>query len=205
MAGTIDLQGVRHALAADVDALSVALTSAFSDDPLMRFIFKSIDGDDRVEGLRRFMRFSLEVGLRAGHTYTAGANSGAAIWSPPDVDLLNEQAVGEFFALLGELIGSDTDRVGAALLQIVESHPHDEPHFYLFVLGTDATAQNHGIGSKLVSEVLERCDRQGLPAYLESSNIRNVPFYERHGFVVQREIELGDDCVVRPMWRQARG
>jgi hypothetical protein len=32
--------------------------------------------------------------------------------------------------------------------------------------------------------VLDRCDAEGIPAYLESTKERNVGFYESHGFAV---------------------
>jgi ribosomal protein S18 acetylase RimI-like enzyme len=38
------------------------------------------------------------------------------------------------------------------------------------------------VGGRVLQPVLERCDDEGLPAYLESSNPRNWSFYERHGF-----------------------
>ena len=196
----IDLQGVRHALAADIDDLEGALTRAFADDPLMAWIFASKAPDELQAAIARFMRFALDLGRPAGHTYTVAANAGAAVWSPPDVEILDEAAVGRFFELLGEEIGDDVERVGEGLMQLTEVHPH-EPHFYLFVLGTDSAVQNQGLGSRLIGEVLDRCDRQGVPAYLESSNVRNVPFYERHGFRVQKEIDVGDGCIVRTMWR----
>ena len=196
----LDLQGARHALSGDLEALEGALARAFSDDPLMGWIFQSKAPDERDASISRFMRFALEVGRPAGHTYTIGANAGGAVWSPPDIDILGDEAIAAFFELLGEEIGADAERVGGGLMQLTEQHPH-EPHFYLFVLGTDAAFQSQGLGGRLIREVLDRCDRQGLPAYLESSNIRNVPFYERHGFRVQKEIDVGDGCLVRTMWR----
>ncbi|HEV3227255.1 MAG TPA: GNAT family N-acetyltransferase, partial [Acidimicrobiales bacterium] len=59
-----------------------------------------------------------------------------------------------------------------------------------------------GLGSSLMRETLDRCDRQGLGAYLESSNIRNVPFYERHGFRVLAEVSPSPEFTARPMWRE---
>jgi hypothetical protein len=46
-----------------------------------------------------------------------------------------------------------------------------------------------------------RCDEEGMPAYLESSNPTNVPLYERHGFEVITEIQVADSPVVYPMLR----
>ena len=38
--------------------------------------------------------------------------------------------------------------------------------------------------------VLGLCDRDGVPASLESSKERNVPFYRQHGFEVTKELRL---------------
>jgi hypothetical protein len=38
--------------------------------------------------------------------------------------------------------------------------------------------------------VLARLDAEGLPAYLESSNARNLTLYWRHGFRVREELRL---------------
>ena len=50
---------------------------------------------------------------------------------------------------------------------------------------------------------MPRCDAEGLPAYLESSKERNVPYYERFGFRVTRELAMpGRGCPpVWLMWR----
>ena len=197
------VQAVRHAVSADLPELEVALTDAFFDDPMMHWMYP--DTATRSELGRQFMRVALDIGFPHGHVYTAGPNVAAAIWSPPDVELFDDAAVTSFFSLIGEQLGPRAEEVGAGLMAISESHPHDEPHFYLFVLGTNSAHRGTGIGSHLMREVLDRCDQQGLGAYLESSNIRNVPFYERHGFRVLTEVHAGGDFVARPMWRDPQG
>ena len=50
--------------------------------------------------------------------------------------------------------------------------------------------------------VLERCDAEGTPAYLETDTERNVQLYERHGFEVTEEFDLpGGGPPVWLMWR----
>jgi len=56
----------------------------------------------------------------------------------------------------------------------------------------------------LMKTALERVDAEGLPAYLESSNARNVSLYERHGFEVIGEIQHGSSPSMLPMYRAAR-
>ena len=58
------------------------------------------------------------------------------------------------------------------------------PHWYLGYLGTRRGRQGQGLGTQLLREVLAGADTDGVPAYLESSNERNLPLYERNGFRV---------------------
>lgn len=190
---------VNHAVRADLDALEVTLADAFADDPMMHWIYR--DPATRPQQAQEFMRAGLDIGFPHGHVYATGANMGCAVWSPPDVDLFDDAAVTMFFSLLGEQLGPRAEEVGTKLMEVSEKHPHDEPHFYLFILGTARARQSGGLGSNMMREVLDRCDRQGLGAYLESSNVRNVPFYERHGFRVLGEVPLDDESSIRPMWR----
>src|SRR5688500_5386289 len=72
------------------------------------------------------------------------------------------------------------------------AHPH-EPHYYLPLAGVTPDRQGRGIGSALLQPVLDRCDRDGVPAYLEATSERNRALYERHGFVATSVIELPAD------------
>jgi GNAT superfamily N-acetyltransferase len=86
-----------------------------------------------------------------------------------------------------------------------DAHPR-EPHYYLASLGVAPEAQGNGVGSRLLGPMLERCDREGVPAYLESSRDRNVPFYERHGFRVTDELRLPlGGPTLWLMWREPAG
>ena len=59
-----------------------------------------------------------------------------------------------------------------------------------------------GLGSALMHEVLDRCDRDGTPAYLEATSPDSRRLYLRHGFVVTGEIVLPDGPTMWPMWRE---
>lgn len=80
-------------------------------------------------------------------------------------------------------------------------HHPSEPHWYLPLIGVEPAQQGGGRGAVLMREALARCDRDGLPAYLESTNPRNIPFYERFGFRPVGEIQAGNGPKLTPMWR----
>ncbi|MEU4800146.1 GNAT family N-acetyltransferase [Streptomyces sp. NPDC023327] len=73
-------------------------------------------------------------------------------------------------------------------------------HFYLA-----PHLQGHGIGSGVLRELLERCDRSGLPVrlnVLQGSPARRL--YERHGFTAETE-DLVDVFMVRTLSGGQRG
>jgi ribosomal protein S18 acetylase RimI-like enzyme len=87
--------------------------------------------------------------------------------------------------------------------QMGSFHPA-EPHWYLPMIGVDVPFQNRGYGSALLRHALAVCDRDGVPAYLESSNPRNVPLYQRHGFELMGVIQAGSSPKLFPMVRKPR-
>jgi ribosomal protein S18 acetylase RimI-like enzyme len=58
------------------------------------------------------------------------------------------------------------------------------------------------MGGALLGEVLTKADDANVPAYVESSNERNLPFYHRHGFEIVEEVKLlgNGPC----LWRMRR-
>lgn len=81
-------------------------------------------------------------------------------------------------------------------------HP-SEPCWYLPMIGVDPSAQGSGYGGKLMEYVLQKVDAERTAAFLESSNPRNVPLYERYGFEVMDVLELGGKQIMTPMYRPA--
>ncbi|MUM34208.1 GNAT family N-acetyltransferase, partial [Mycolicibacterium sp. CBMA 361] len=94
---------------------------------------------------------------------------------------------------------------GQAASELMKKHHPEEPHWYLAVIGSDPTVRGGGYGQALMRSRLDRCDAEHAPAYLESSNPANVPYYERFGFEVTGEMTLpyGGPPLI-PMWRQPR-
>lgn len=140
-----------------------------------------------------------------GHCYLAGDGDGVAMWAPP----------GRWETPLKDIVSNAVPFIGALRLRTLHSlvtlgavegaHPKEPPHWYLGYLGTLPARQGQGLGSELLSDMLARADREELPAYLESSNPRNLTLYRRHGFEVVEELHppLGCPPVYR-LWRDAR-
>ena len=194
---------IRRAVAADVPELARTLARAFQDDPVASWAYPP--ARLRPRALERFQATRLRQLLVHDEVWTTDDLACAALWAPPGHwhSTLRETA---------EIVPAFAHprlwpRVPIAAIgwdRLERSHPRKPPHFYLAVLGTDPRAQGRGLGSAVLSGVLEQCDGDGVAAYLESSKERNVDFYARHGFRVLEEIRLLRGPPMWKMWRDPR-
>lgn len=182
--------------------LADCLALAFVDDPLMSWVYP--DPTKRLAQATEWWSICLSIGVERGAVDAVdgadGVDVGVAIWSPPGVALFDEEAVARLFTFLSVQVGDDVGRVGMGLSSIAGMKPPGD-HWYLFGIGVDPSVQASGLGRQLVRHRLDECDGTGASAYLESSNIRNLPFYERLGYRVVDEVTLPDGPTIRGMLR----
>ncbi|MGH9030430.1 MAG: GNAT family N-acetyltransferase [Acidimicrobiales bacterium] len=194
---------VTLATTAEMKAIALSLSDAFFDDPVMSWMLD----DDASRGRRLARLFGLLMRvhyLPLGTVWTTPANEGAALWAPPGHAILPTPTILRNSRAMLHALGHRSIRALRALSQVERLHPK-EPHWYLGVLGTRTSLQGRGIGSAVLQPALERCDEEGVPAYLESSKYSNIAFYGRHGFEVTGEIRLPrGGPTVWPMWRDPR-
>jgi ribosomal protein S18 acetylase RimI-like enzyme len=192
---------VRRATADDVTAVAAQMARTFLDDPVTSHIFRN--EARREAALRAYFGTQMKADyLPFGGCYVAEGYTGAAIWAPAGKPL--QTVVRGMLTMLPVLPYVLTNmRTTFRLLSLIESKHPRQPHWYLASLGTAVEQQGKGVGGALMRPVLEHCDAEGLPCYLESSKERNIPFYRRHGFEVVEEIPLPDDGPsLWTMWRE---
>jgi ribosomal protein S18 acetylase RimI-like enzyme len=196
---------VRPSQKADVKVLSRTLGRAFYDDPIMRWLLP--DDAQRAKSLpRMFATMTRHHFLAGGGSEVAqdGSIGAAALWDPPGrwkhSGREELRMMPGFIWALGRRV-----QLGRQLgVLMKETHP-EEPHWYLAVIGSDPTVRGAGFGQALMRSRLDRCDAEHAPAYLESSNPDNVPYYQRFGFEVIGEIKLPNGGPsMWPMWRAPR-
>ena len=190
---------VRPARGEEVPQLAAMLARAFHDDPVTEWFMRS--EARRQKYATRFFAWQLHRLLGQEQVHVADDRNAAAIWAlPGQWRESNWQALRLFVSLVPALM-SHLPAAARGVEQVEKRHPPD-PHLYLAVLGTDPVAQGRGLGTAVLRPGLELCDREGLPAYLESSKERNVTFYGRFGFRVTGEVQMpGDGPTVWLMWR----
>jgi len=191
---------VRSATKADVTAVTETISLAFHEDPTWSWAFP--DPDHRQEQYAAFWAFMIGGALRYPWVLMTDSCEAAAVWIPPAGTEIAEEDEARMADLLEELVGERAGEVMELLALFDEAHPREEPHYYLSLLGTHPSHTGRGIGMWLLAENLARIDREGMPAYLESSNPGNNHRYERYGFEAIGEFfPPGSDMPVTTMWR----
>jgi GNAT superfamily N-acetyltransferase len=192
---------VRPATEGDHEAAAEALALAFADDPAWAHLLP--DPGTRAERLLTFFTAEIEnLTPEYRQVWITEDSSGAAIWARPGswrVPLLRTLRPAR---QMTAVFGSRLPLAIWTLLRIERHHPSTPGHWYLNYLGVEPRHQGRGIGGALLTPMLELCDREGVPAHLESSTERNRALYERNGFALTETFEMpAGGPLIREMWR----
>lgn len=191
----------------DLRPLAVTMAAAFDGDPVWTWMVEH--ASDTPERRRRRLEVLFAALLRhalpRGHVFTTADRSAVAIWSPPGQWKLPLPAMLRAAPSILRASGVRLPRLLARLGEVEKHHEKQPPrHWYLEFVATAPAAQGGGLGSVLVADALARFDAEGLPVYLESSNPKNLPFYERHGFEVTGDLPVTSGPPQWTLWRDAR-
>ena len=176
--------------------LLATLTCAFIDDPLVRWLYP--EADSYLLHYPAFVRAFGGGAFELGTAWRSEDFAACALWYPPG----NEPDEKALLAVIADSVAPGRHAEVFALLEAMGKVHPTEPHWYLTLIGVDATSQGCGVGAMLLRTTLGLCDRDGLPAYLEASNPRNIPFCERHGFRRREALCVGSCPPIVPMWRR---
>jgi len=193
-----------RATAADSDRITDIVTLAFSNDPLWRWALRRPDG--RTDHEARFWRMFVDSALRYPWSWLTTGGEATSVWIPPGEKEMTAEGEAQLVALAHECLGSSVDNFLAVLEGLDAAHPHDEPHYYLSLVGTHPDHRGRGIGMGLLAQNLELIDAEHAGAYLESSNPANDPRYARLGFERVGTISFASrgGPEVGTMWRPPR-
>lgn len=194
---------IRAAQDGEMEAVSKILASAFSHDP----VFTWLSGYPEVYA-DMFRLEAESLYKRHGRIYINGDQSGAAMWLPPGISSqprFHWRLLPLAVKLLNRRMLRTATRADLLGKMMAEWHLA-EPHFYLRSIGARLDAQGRGIGSALLKAGLAEVDAQGMQAYLESSNAKNNPLYQRFGFeIIGEDTLFGGGPTIWFMRRAARG
>jgi ribosomal protein S18 acetylase RimI-like enzyme len=194
---------VRKVERQDIPKLAHVFALSFNEDPVLSWIIRQ--DNKRLEALTDLFKFYLNDAYQGGAETTTNDLMACAIWVPPEKE--NHSISLSWISKLPRYFhwaGLGRVRRFLSFVDACEGKRPSEPYYYLDSIGVDPDHQGKGYGSMLLKYTLDHFDSEGLPAYLESSNIRNNPLYERYGFRTLSEIHLSGGPTLWCMWREPK-
>lgn len=192
-----------------LEPLGLTVAAAFADDPVWKWIYGS-PGDaiapDQALVLARWLVAEVSP---VDEIHGFRHHDAVALWHAPslpsnqDVTAAHRDATTSFREALREVLGDRLALVRELGKAIAQVRP-EEPHWYLATVATHPDRHGQGLGGRLLAPMHERCDRLGLPCFLESSNPRNYSLYRRHGYVETAEFTAGDSPPLMGFFRAPR-
>lgn len=178
----LDMVDVRTATVGDRRMISTTLAAAFASDPVVRWLLPRTGRDARM--FHALARYLYAAPGASDIALDGGEPVGAAVWRPPGHHTPTARRLLGYAHLL-RVMGPPAVRRGAVLETACAKARPPGQLWYLADLG--ATVPGRGIGSALLGHRLGSISG---PAYLESSNVANLPLYQRFGFEVTEEFAL---------------
>jgi ribosomal protein S18 acetylase RimI-like enzyme len=189
---------VRNVTPADEARAIDTIVLAFGADPMARWTWP--DAHQYLSSFPRLIRAFGGGAFAHNSAHCTDNYAGVALWLPPGVHP-DEDALGE---IVEQTVSAAIREDSAAVFEQMAKHHPADPHWYLPLIGVDPAHQAHGCGEALMRYALQQCDREHLPAYLESTNPKNKSLYRRHGFEELGTIQAGSSPSLVPMLRRAR-
>lgn len=180
----------------EMNELVALYQRAFWDDPAIEFLLS--DQRTRGRAMDAYMRMMIRLGFADGLAQTIDGEDGlrcGSVWIAPGkapVGIVALVRAGFLQVIASTRSLTSLRKFFALSAKIEEMHKKNVPneHWYLALLAVDPPQQGKGFGGFVLGPELQEADRRGLPCYVETSKTRNVTFYERQGFVVNKEIAI---------------
>ncbi|MCP2262017.1 Acetyltransferase (GNAT) family protein [Streptoalloteichus tenebrarius] len=180
------LTNVRRATADDLPAIADTLADAFDGYNWTAWTVAADDHRRRVRAIQ--LLYVEKLGLPFGRVWVAQGGSAVSVWMPPDAEV-PEHVWAELAPRIEELQGDRASHAAAADV-LCEPYKPSEPHWWLATVGVRSELQGRGLGAAVLRAGLVEVDRSGSPAFLETSDERNVRLYRRLGFEVTAELDI---------------
>ena len=172
----------------DKDLVIRLLTKAFDDNQSVNYIV--LKDQKRKERIEALMNYSFEMCCQFGEVFLSDDREACALILYPQNKETTLSAILLDVKLIFKAIGISGIKKALDRESKVKAKQSKEPMAYLWFIGVDPSAQHNGIGSKLLQEVITHAEHSQLPLYLETSTLKNLPWYERFGFQVYDQLTL---------------
>lgn len=164
------------------------LTKSFNTNQSVNYIVKQ--DEKRMKRIRALMDYSFEVCYMFGDVFLSNDEKACALVLYPDRKKTTLQSILLDAKLIVSCVGVKNIKRTLDRESKIKKIQPKEKMYYLWFIGVAPENQNAGIGTALLKEVISDSEFQERPIYLETSTLKNLPWYKNQGFRVYHELDL---------------
>jgi ribosomal protein S18 acetylase RimI-like enzyme len=179
---------MRKAELSDKTLVVDLLARSFDGNQSVNYIVRQ--NDKRKVRIKALIAYSFDVCLIFGDVWIADDRKACALVLYPDQKKTTLKTIWLDIKLIFQAIGLGGMSKTLNREVQIKKRQLKMPMMYLWFIGVSPLYQQHGLGSKLLQQVLDEAKRINRPIFLETSVLKNIAWYERFGFKVYDNLEL---------------
>lgn len=172
----------------DKNLVADILTKSFENNQSVNYIAKQ--DEKRLTRIRSLMDYSFEVCYSFGDVFLSDDRKACALVLYPDKKKTTFKSILLDIKLILSCIGVENIKKALSRESKIKQLQPKELMYYLWFIGVDPEHQNEGIGSGLLKDIIEDSKHKERPVYLETSTLKNLPWYKKLGFQIYNELDL---------------
>ena len=165
------------------------LAESFDDNKSVNSIIKK--DKNRSERIKKLMDYSFEVCYLFGDVFLSENKKACALVLYPDKKKTTLKTMLLDMKLIFSCIGIKNIKKALTRESKIKQVQPKDLMYYLWFIGVDPEYQNEGIGSNLMNDIIADSDKKKRPVYLETSKLKNLPWYKKFGFQIYNELDFG--------------
>lgn len=172
----------------DKELIIKILSSSFDTNESVNYIAKQ--DHKRIKRINSLMEYSFEMCFNYGNVYLSEDKKSCALILYPHKKNTTLKTILWDLKLIFNCIS--IENIGKAIKRekAIKALQTKTPMYYLWFIGVDKEYQQTGLGSKLLESVIQDSKQKQLPVFLETSTLKNLPWYKKFGFEVYNELQL---------------
>jgi Acetyltransferase (GNAT) family len=165
------------------------LTQSFADNKSVNYIIWK--KGNKQQHIKKLMEYSFDLCYLFGDVFLSNDKKACALIIMPDKKKVSIKTIFLDLKLIFSATGLGNLKKAIQRESKIKSIHPPGLLYYLWFIGVEEKEQNRGIGSKLLAEVINHAIIENRIICLETSTNKNIPWYEKFGFTIYKELDFG--------------
>lgn len=171
----------------DKETVVDILVQAFIDNKSVNYI---IQHKKSLRELKALMEYSFDSCLLFGQVLLSDERNTCALILYPQKKRTGIQSIWLDIKLIFRAIGVSRIKIALDRETKIKALQPKIPMAYIWFIGVNLNSQHSGFGTKMMREIIQAAEQLGLPVFLETSTLENLPWYQHLGFEIYNKLDL---------------